>query len=66
MEDARRCPRCNSEDTVPIVYGYPGPELAEASMRGEVALGGCVVFPDAPEYTCRSCGHEWRQDGPGS
>ena len=59
--DDTRCPRCNSEDVVPIVYGYPGDELTEASMRGEVALGGCVVFPDAPEYTCKNCGHEWRE-----
>jgi DNA-directed RNA polymerase subunit RPC12/RpoP len=66
MEDARRCPRCNSEYTVPIVYGLPGAELVEESKAGRVALGGCVVFPDAPDYTCRNCGHEWREDETGS
>ena len=62
MDDTRRmCPRCNSEDVLPIIYGLPGPELTEASIRGKVALGGCVVFPDAPDYTCNNRGHEWRE-----
>jgi len=57
----KTCPRCSSEDTVPIVYGYPGPKLTEPSIRGEVVLGGCMVWPDAPDYTCKNCGHEWRE-----
>jgi hypothetical protein len=58
MKD-KRCPRCDSEDTVEIVYGYPGPELVEASMAGKVVLGGCLVVPNAPERVCRACRHEW-------
>lgn len=34
------CPECDSNETIPIIYGYPGPELCEAAERGEVMLGG--------------------------
>ena len=57
---ATRCPRCGSEDVLPIVYGYPGPELAEESIAGKVKLGGCLVGPDSPEFYCKACRHEWR------
>jgi len=60
MESVERCPRCHSEDVVRIVYGEPTEEMVEESMAGRVALGGCVVWPDAPDYTCQNCGHEWR------
>lgn len=33
-----------------------GPELIEASGRGEVALGGCVLGPDSPAFECVACG----------
>ncbi len=66
MDDPRRCPRCDSDEVVPILYGMPSPEMVEASRRGEMALGGCVVFPEAPNRTCRNCGHEWREDDAGS
>ena len=61
MDDAKTCPRCGSEQTVPLIYGMPTDEAAEEARRGEVALGGCVVFPDAPDHTCRNCGYEWRE-----
>ena len=35
------CPRCGSVEAIRIVYGYPGPEMAEAEERGEIRLGGC-------------------------
>ncbi len=41
---------------VPVVYGMPGPDLFEASERGDVVLGGCVVSDDIPAFRCRSCG----------
>lgn len=41
---------------VPIVYGMPGPELIEASGRGDVSIGGCVVHDDMPAYVCSACG----------
>jgi hypothetical protein len=53
------CPECGGKG-VRIVYGLPGPELAEAAERGEVALGGCVIGDDDANLQCRACGKEWR------
>jgi hypothetical protein len=33
--------------------------LFEESRAGRVALGGCVVWPEAPEWRCVVCGYEW-------
>ena len=41
-----KCPKCDSTDIVPIVYGYPGPELIEASALRKVEIGGCVIEED--------------------
>ena len=43
MEPAKPCPRCHSDEVVPILYGMPSPEMVEGSKAGRVALGGCVV-----------------------
>lgn len=49
------CPSCGAA-TVPIVYGYPGADLWEASERGEVVLGGCMVYDGRPTRRCPACG----------
>jgi hypothetical protein len=51
----RACERCGDELHA-IAYGYPSPEMMEAEERGEIALGGCVVYDDAPRWTCPGCG----------
>ena len=56
-----RCPSCGSHRVIPIVYGMPGAELAEASERGEVQLGGCVVTDHDPVWHCKACAHDWRE-----
>jgi hypothetical protein len=28
----------------------------QAEQQGELRLGGCVVWPEAPDYECRDCG----------
>jgi hypothetical protein len=49
-------PRCAASGAVvPIVYGLPIPATFEAARRGEVRLGGCVVFPDLPAWHCQRC-----------
>ena len=53
---ARPCPRCGSTDAIRIAYGYPTAETFEAAEREEVRLGGCVIWPEAPDYECRACG----------
>jgi hypothetical protein len=47
------CSICNQFFMVPIVYGYPTPQLIEASKRDEIVLGG----PNIKEYThyCLNC-----------
>jgi hypothetical protein len=66
MENPPKCPRCSSDEVLPIVYGLPGPELTEESLAGRVALGGCMVWPEAPDFRCVVCGHEWRANEAGS
>ena len=53
------CPACAAEAPVRIAYGYPTGDMFEASQRGELALGGCVVESDSPTWACRACGHRW-------
>lgn len=45
------CPRCGSA-SLEIAYGLPSPDLFEASDRGEVVLGGCMVTDDDDEFQC--------------
>ena len=65
MDQAKRCPRCQSDEVLPIVYGLPTPETVEVSAAGRVALGGCMIWPEAPDWRCEVCGHEWRQEEAG-
>jgi hypothetical protein len=53
------CPKCGGNSTIPIVYGYPGPELREAWERDEVMLGGCCVVDNDPKWYCPKCYHQW-------
>ena len=64
MEDARRCPRCHSDEVLSITYRMPSPEMIEESIAGRVALGGCVIWPEAPDWHCARCRHEWRETAP--
>lgn len=50
------CPRCASRQAVRILYGYPTHEAFEASERGEIALGGCVIGEESPDFECGACG----------
>jgi DNA-directed RNA polymerase subunit RPC12/RpoP len=57
------CPKCQSEHTIPIVWGYPFPRLAqvERAKRGEVFLHGCIFDGDImPDLKCTTCGNEFR------
>jgi len=54
-----KCPSCGSDDVATIVFGYPSPELIEEMQQGKVALGGCCVSEDDPEWECTDCEHRW-------
>jgi uncharacterized protein YdeI (YjbR/CyaY-like superfamily) len=34
----------------------------EASQRGEVWIGGCIVFGDDPDSYCKDCSHMFKKD----
>ena len=53
-ERADLCPSCGGE-LLPLVFGYPSPEMMKAANRGEIALGGCVLPEDPPLYECSAC-----------
>jgi len=60
-----RCPRCGTVATmVPIVLGYPSPEMAHAADRGEVFLGGCMVSGEDATHVCAACSREVIVDDP--
>jgi predicted RNA-binding Zn-ribbon protein involved in translation (DUF1610 family) len=51
------CPHCGKPlKLVAILYGYPAPEAWEAELRGELAIGGCLVGDNDPEFACSNCG----------
>lgn len=52
------CPVCGGRG-VPIVYGLPGVELAQAENRGKVLLGGCIPMDDNAK--CTRCGATWKE-----
>ncbi|HEX2754692.1 MAG TPA: hypothetical protein VHM48_04480 [Candidatus Limnocylindrales bacterium] len=41
-----------------IVFGLPTYETFQAAKRGELALGGCVVWPGHPTNRCTACGED--------
>jgi len=53
------CPLCAAVEVIPIVRGFPSVELFERAEAGEVALGGCVIGQDDPEWHCKSCGKDF-------
>ena len=50
------CPHCGAAEVVPLVFGMPDQSLMEEARAGEVALGGCLVEPDQPRFSCTGCG----------
>ena len=65
LRKPRKCPYCGGK-VVPILYGEPSIEGFEMAERGEVALGGFIVWESMPDYQCLDCGHLFRKvHGPG-
>ena len=58
------CPKCRSDRTAPILYGYPSHEAFEAEERGELILGGCEMVDGMPheDYGCLDCGYRWSKE----
>lgn len=49
-----KCPICKGR-VVPIVYGEPTPEIGIKAKRGEVVLGGCIIYQGIPQWRCLEC-----------
>ena len=59
------CPSCRSRGVARIQYGEPAySEGLEADLEAHrVVLGGCVVWDDQHDRSCRACGLEFRAEG---
>jgi len=55
------CPRCKSENNIPILYGYPTAKALKEAKQGKIFLGGCEVTENDPTRFCRDCGTEFQQ-----
>ena len=55
------CTSCNSKNTCPIFWGYPGDMewYLEAVAKKEIALGGCTVSDNDPKWECNDCSWRW-------
>ena len=56
-----KCPKCDSKNIVPIIYGMPGMELREEELQGKIHLGGCGIMIDGSDRHCNDCEHQWRK-----
>lgn len=58
------CPYCRSKNVIPIIYGFPGPDMFVAAEKGEIKLGGCVISlnGDDNDAYCKDCNKEWSAD----
>ena len=54
------CPKCNINEAVQILYGYPSAETLKAWHNKEVELGGCIIGGEIPNRKCIKCNHEWK------
>ena len=52
---SQSCTTCGGR-VVPIIYGMPSPEAWDSVRRGQLVVGGCVVFPGQPRAQCVDCG----------
>lgn len=58
------CPRCKSNNIIPIIYGYPTAEMFDDSDNDKCILGGCCISsteddPSLKRNHCNDCGFEW-------
>lgn len=54
-----KCPKCGSERTRDVVYGYLPFDLARDRDEGRVVWGGLFMPEDAKARECADCGARW-------
>jgi hypothetical protein len=55
-----KCPKCESPNVIPIVYGKPSMEAMQKAERGEIILGGCILNRDRKNFQCKDCGTKFK------
>jgi len=58
------CPICGQFTGVPTIYRMPGPDDVKSAQRREIALSGCVLDDDMPQWRCTDtdCNAEWGRE----
>ncbi|MDG4772994.1 hypothetical protein [Solwaraspora sp. WMMD792] len=51
------CPRCGAAGA-PLLFGLPIPQARAAAANGQLALGGCLVAEERPNWQCPHQ-HRW-------
>jgi hypothetical protein len=53
----RKCPNCGSRKIAAYLYGMPAytPDLEKELQQGTIALGGCSIGAEMPEWVCIDC-----------
>lgn len=54
-----KCPKCGSERTLDVYYGYLPLDLARKKEEGSVVWGGLFMPEDAKAHQCADCGEQW-------
>lgn len=62
MKTAQKCPQCGSKRAVRIMYGMPAYEAFLKAEKGEIALGGCVITGNDPQWQCQDCWTRWNDE----
>ncbi len=55
----KKCPKCKSNNVVPIIYGKPGKEMMKNVKEGKIVLGGCIIKPFSKKWHCKECKNKW-------
>lgn len=55
LAEGDACVLCGAT-VVPIVYGFPAPDAFDEVEAGRIVLGGCMMYPNAPDYACPTKG----------
>jgi len=52
------CPKCGAATLVPVVFGFPGPDMFDDADAGRIVLGGCCIDESDPPNPreCTTCG----------
>lgn len=54
-----KCPKCGG-NVVPILYGEPTAQTYEEYLQGKLALGGCCITQNDPDWVCLGCDQQFR------